>query len=215
MPAPVTAEAVLEYMTTPGLGHDIPALVARYRQISVEQPRLFAAPAEDRILAKLVWPLRHAKASYVAGNFLGTVSLCGMVAEMVAILIFETSDVRVNGAPMDKAMQASVFGSAFEKLGQERRVAVLRAYKLIDARHVTAFDSLRLVRRRYLHLWSQNHDSLPQDAIKAFLAAMQLVVAVIGHGVATGGRLQLTPTIARYLARTPNAAHEDDNEPRE
>lgn len=63
-PTPVTAEAVLELLTAPGLGHDIPSLVVRDREISGKQPRLFAAPAEDRILEKLVWPLRHAKASY-------------------------------------------------------------------------------------------------------------------------------------------------------
>jgi len=111
-PTPVTLEAILEYLTTPGLAHDIPSVTARYREISVEQPRLFAAPAEDRILEKLVWPIRHAKASYVVGNFLGTISLCGMVSEMIAILLFETTDVRMNGLPMDLPTQRSVFGSS-------------------------------------------------------------------------------------------------------
>src|SRR5437868_5851009 len=43
-------------------------MVARYREIPREKPRLFAAPLVPGMLDKLVWPLRHAKAGYVTGN---------------------------------------------------------------------------------------------------------------------------------------------------
>ena len=90
----VQPEEILNYMC-PTTSSSIDNLIVRYKEISIENPRLSIVPAEDRILEKLIWPLRHAKASFVIGNYLGTISLCGMVAEMVAILYFDISDVKI------------------------------------------------------------------------------------------------------------------------
>ena len=121
-------EAVLEFICIPGTGSDLKSLVERYREISTEKTRLFAAPYERRILDKLVWPLRNAKAAYMCGNYLSTIALCGMVAEMVAMLLFEITDFHLNNKSMSENDQVSVFGRKFEKLGQDRRVQVLAAY---------------------------------------------------------------------------------------
>ncbi len=90
----VTPEAILNFICTPGIGSERDKLISRYKEISIEKQRLFAAPYEQRLLDKLIWPLRHAKAGYMVGNYLGTIALCGMVAEMVAILRFEISNFR-------------------------------------------------------------------------------------------------------------------------
>jgi hypothetical protein len=198
-PVRLSSDAVLRYAVSPEMKADVESVVARYRQISVEEPRLFAAPADSRILSKLVWPLHHAKASYMLGNYLGTISLCGMVSEMVAILLFQTSDIKINGESITPKTEADLFGRSFESLGQDRRVAVLRAYGLIDAKQVKAFDEVRVVRRRYLHLWSQEEIVLAEDAVKTFVATAALVVPIISHCITGDGKLSLTGTIARYL----------------
>lgn len=197
---PATLEAVVKFLCTPGVDSNLDSLVARYREISNEQRRLFAAPAEERILEKLVWPLRHAKASYIVGNYLGTISLCGMVSEMVAILLFEISEFRINDEFMDDAGQTALFGSSFEKLSQERRVKVLRAFNIIDVQVEAAFTSIRTKRRKYLHLWSQDHEILPKDAVAVYNDAVFLVVQAIGQDVREG-RIYLNPALVRYLQR--------------
>ena len=106
---------------------NLDTILARYKEISTEPVRLFLAPAEQRILDKLVWPLRHAKASYMVGNYLSVIALCGMVAEMVAILLWEIADQQLNGQLMTNQDEKALFGSEFEKLGQERRVSILSA----------------------------------------------------------------------------------------
>ncbi len=58
----------------------------------------------------------------MVGNYLGTIALCGMVAEMVAVLLYEISNFSLKNRPMTEQDQTSVFGSKFEKLGQDRRV---------------------------------------------------------------------------------------------
>ena len=88
-----TAEQMLDYLFAPELDRGCDAFVTRYREIAAVSAPLFVAPAEENILQKLVWPLRHAKGSYALGNYLGCIALCGMVGEMVAILLWDISKV--------------------------------------------------------------------------------------------------------------------------
>jgi hypothetical protein len=136
----------------------------------------------------------------MVGNYLGTISLAGMVAEMVAILLWETTDSQINGRPMTKIDEELLFGRGFEKLGQERRVSVLSAYGIIGDKTRSNFDKIRQIRRRYLHLWSQDHDQLTTDGIQSFHAAVSLVVTVIGQDVVEG-RFVLSPQLMNYLER--------------
>lgn len=211
--APPTIESVLRFLCPADEPLDLEAIVARYRQIGTEPVRLFLAPAERRVLDKLVWPLRHAKASYMVGNYLAAIALCGMVAEMVAILLWEIADPQINARPMTKEDERALFGSQFEKLGQERRVGVLSAYGIAAPESQEHFDTIRLARRRYLHLWSQDHDQLPTDAVRCFHAAVSLVVAAIGQDN-RDGKLVLNPRFALYLERQglyePKESSDDD-----
>jgi hypothetical protein len=124
-----TPEAVLRFLcpAEERFNFDIERLLGRYRQISTESVRLFVAPAEQRILDKLIWPLRNAKSSFMVGNYLATVSLSGMVSEMVAMLLWEITASQINGRAMMKKDEEILFGREFENLGQDRRVKVLLA----------------------------------------------------------------------------------------
>ena len=196
----VDPQILLNYICTPGMSSKPDDFVSRYKEISVESARLHIAPDEEHILTKLIWPLRHAKACYMAGNYLGTISLCGMVAEMVAMLIFEISEPLVNEKPITREQEIGLFGSEFEKLGQERRVAVLKTYNLIDDQLQESFDLIRAKRRRYLHIYSQEHDDLPKDAVEVFKAAVSIVVKTIGQDVRDGA-IVLNPTLLKYLEK--------------
>ena len=195
-----SAETILSFLCPPGTAADAGSLIKRYKQISTEPVRLFAVPAEPRILEKLIWPLRHAKASYVVGNNLAVVALCGMVSEMVALLLWQLTEASLNGRLMTTEDEAALFGSSFEKLGQERRVRVLTSYGIISPEVVAMFDTIRQIRRKYLHLWSQDHDRLPNDAVACFHAAIGLVVAAFGQDIKDGA-LVLNPKLIKYLER--------------
>jgi hypothetical protein len=192
-------EDILRFMCTPGTTSDLLSLVARYREISAETKRLSVAPEEPNILEKLVWPLRHAKASYMVGNYLGTISLCGMVAEMSAILIFEIADISINAQPLNNKTQEKIFGRTFENLGQDQRVRVLHAMvEGIDDEVKLWFDLIRDKRKRYLHLFSQEHTEIARDARDVFDAAVKIVVRVIGQDFKEGVVL-LNPNLIKYL----------------
>ncbi len=191
-------EAVLRFLCPPETSSDFESVIARYREISNESKRLFAAPAEKNILEKLVWPLRNAKASYMVGNYLGTISLSGMVAEMVAILVFEISNLSINGKPLDKKTQENIFTRTFENLGQDQRVRVLHGFDLIDDEMKSNFDTIRDRRKRYLHLFSHEHAQIARDAIAVYDAAIKLVVRVVGQDIKEGV-IMLNPALIKYL----------------
>jgi hypothetical protein len=193
-------EDILGFLCAPEIQSDIDSLVNRYKEISKEPKRLFAAPLEQNILTKLIWPLRYAKGCYMLGNYLGTISLCGMVAEMTAILIFEISSISINGRPLDERLQKGIFGSSFEKLGQERRVEILLSYNLINDEMKSHFDVIRKIRRQYLHLYSKDYTSLAPDAVKAFNASVAIVVEVIGQDIKEG-KIILKPAMQTYLLK--------------
>ena len=156
------------------------------------------APAEPKILDKLLWPLRHAKASYVIGNNLSVIALCGMVAEMVAVLLWKSAETNLNGRVMTDEDEKLMFGSAFEKLSQDRRVKILKAYGIIASDVARNFDTIRGTRNQYLHLWSNDHGRLPEDAVKCFHAAIRLVIEAIGQEFHDGSVL-LNPALVKYL----------------
>jgi hypothetical protein len=196
----VSAQSVLDFMCTPGVGSALESILSRYKAISIEKRRLFAAPNEQRILDKLIWPLHNAKAGYMCGNYLGVIALCGMVAEMLAIFLFEINRFGLNKRIMAVEDQRAVFGSNFEKLGQDRRVNILHSFGVIDGEMKRKFDDIRNIRKRYLHLWSQDHESLPADAVKCFESAVLLVVFSIGQDI-RDGKLLLNDKIFKYLEK--------------
>jgi hypothetical protein len=188
----------LQYLFAPDADSSVEAFVVRYREITPND--LPIAPHESTILGKLVWPLRHAKGSYALGNYLGCIALCGMVGEMVAILLWDICKVKLGGPdPATAKDQEDLFGRPFEKLGQERRVRVLRRLSLIEDEAQAVFDRLRHTRNRYLHFLSQPHDDVASDARRAFADALIVTHLVLGVKGLAGGAVTLRPELMSYL----------------
>lgn len=196
-----TDDDLLRYLCQPGIDSSFDAIVGRYLEISREgNDRIIMAPTG--ILAKLIWPLRNAKASYALGNYLGTIALCGMAMEMSAMLIFEAFNVH-NGISKHKRRVAPNLvpyfkGNKFEREGQQRRVDILFQLNLIDQTMKDKFDLVRDIRRRHLHLMSQPTDRIDSDAVKAFMAAVKGVKHTLGLDV-RDGKIALRPEIYSWL----------------
>jgi len=200
---------LLDFLVTPGVDASSDEMLRRYREISTGPTQILYAPNDEHILEKTIWPLRHAKSSFMLGNPLGTISLCGTSAEMFAIMMFEMSDFTIGDQPMTTTQQSRIFGRTFEKLGQDRRVEVLRAYGLVDERTQGCFSTIREIRNRYLHLWSVSHDKISTDAVRCFNAATDIAKFVIGQEV-RDGILHLHEKFARYVDRMTKRLDADE-----
>lgn len=162
--------------------------------------RVIVVPSDLRISEKLVSPLRQAYVAFLVQNFLGTLSLCGMIGEMLAIFKFEISDFKINQNTMTDDIQKKLFGNTFEKLGQERRIDILKVYGLINDEAAAEFEKIRKIRNNYLHYWTKDHGQLENDALQVFVATIDAVLRIFPQ-IFVEGAMHVDPRIIKYLHR--------------
>jgi hypothetical protein len=200
---PVTAETFLRFFCAQGLPADTTSLHDRYRRLSGSSQRLFVVPADPAILDTLIWPLRHARAAYMLGNYAAVVALCGMVAEALTLLQHRISRIPIGGAEIDALTQRRLFGEDFEDLNQARRIQVLRGLDLISQQMEEAFTVVRKTRNHYVHLDVEGRDP-EADARLVYEKTIALVVAVFSMGTSEG-RAVLRQDLIDYLTARGHA----------
>jgi hypothetical protein len=164
-----TSDEILQFLATDTGNLDRQGIIARYKELTgPDHHKLFALPGERRLVEKVFTPLRHAIGSYMLKNYLGAIALCGSVCEMLAIFTHQLHLYRLGEAATTDEQQKLLYGSTFERLGQDRRVAVLKALNLIDDEVAKMFNLPKEIRNRYLHWFSRPTDKISQDAIVAW-----------------------------------------------
>ena len=189
-----TPDRLLDLLSALGVPKGMNAFKKRYGEISQEDQGLLLFPMESALVENVFGPLRQAKMDYVLGNFVGVISLCGMVAEKVAILIHAINTP-------DKSEREK-----FECQSQAKRVPILKDRNLVSHESVKAFGTIRGSRRRYLHYWTSTRDQkTAREAVRMYGAAVKLAMDAMGVGF-SNGKVTLAPELAKYLA-TQGAIH--------
>ena len=189
-----TPDRLLELLSAVGVPRGMDAFKKRYGEISKEDQRLILFPMESALVENVFGPLRQAKMDYVLGNFVGVISLCGIVAEKVAILIHAINTP-------DKSER-----DTFEARTQAERVRILKDRSLVSHECINAFGTIRGSRRHYLHHWTSTSDQkTAREAVRMYGAAVKLALDAMGVGF-SNGKVTLAPELAKYLA-TQGAIH--------
>jgi hypothetical protein len=202
---PLTLEqSFYEFLNGPRQYHrDLTKFIERYRQITAAEREVpfRIVPGEPRIVGRLLLPLRHAKASFVVGNLLGTIALCGMVAEMAAILTLELSawDPALKDAAAIVTAEAKKRKPEFADLGQATRVRLLKDHGLIDDRQFNWFGNVRGARRLQLHFLDQKPPTEAQT-LSIYSAARGVFATTIGNDYRSGESLGLKPSLTAMLS---------------
>ena len=129
-------------------------VLERYVEISSAENYIGVFPVTDMIFERLLLPLKSAKRCFSLGEYLATIELSAHVAEMLAILVWQMTEVRLNQSALDDTVEKELLGRTFENPGQEQRIKVLRGFGLLQDAETRRLDELRLVRKKYFHLWS-------------------------------------------------------------
>jgi hypothetical protein len=193
----ITEKDILEYVTGKTSVPQIKDYVIRYEMLEKSINRLIAVPAEAQIDTKLIQPLRHAAASFMLGNFLDTIAMCGFVSEMLTIFLYETSNIQIEKQKISD-VDNDLFGRDFEKLGQDRRIRILKGFSIIDDEISIKFDKIRLMRARYLHRFNEEHNQIAPDSEEIFSLTLDLLIAVLGQKVGNGN-INYHPNVLKYL----------------
>lgn len=195
---------VLGFLCWPGTDHNPGDLKDRYDYINKISNKLKIAPAEKGLLEKVIWPLRQAKAAFVLSNYLGTVSTCGFIAEMIAILLFKISSINLNANEISIEDQRNMFGDTFENLGQSRRIGVLYAFKILDDKMRGILIEIKKIRNSYMHFFTQNHEGIKKDAKRIFEKTEEIVTLVIGQEI-KDGKFILNESLLHYIEKCETA----------
>lgn len=177
----------------------IPRVVLeRYSEIS--PPSLYqpVLPRTDKLYERLLSPLKSAKRCYCLGEFLATIELSAHIGEMLATLVWLMNTPSLNGQPITAETEKALWGKNFEKLGQNERTGVLRAFNLITDPQKTLFDFLRTTRRKYFHLWSGDLQQAKSDALTTFFKIMELIDEILQIKIGNG-TLLMNPKLLKYV----------------
>ena len=183
-PAP---KDLLKFLCPLDMPSDMSAFRKRYNDVSEHDRGLFLSLEESALKENLFGPLRQAKTNYVTGNYVGSIALCGIVAEKIAILIHAISTP-------DKTKREE-----FEGLGQAKRVKHLKRAKLIDEQFERDFDAIREVRIDYLHYWQIAEERTAERAVQAYAAAIRLVLGMMDAEISEG-QVRLNSKLTEYLS---------------
>lgn len=173
-------------------------ILDRYVEVT-ENSHMSIVPHTKEIFERLLKPLRSAKRCYCLGDYAATIALCGVVGEMLAILLWKINDVRLKGNPIAEQDEIGLFGKSFEKLGQERRLEILKTFGHILETQFNCFRDILGSRRPYLHFWNTGLRDERADALKVFKISLQLFKEVTGVGLADAGTVKVNPLLLKLF----------------
>jgi|SRR3989344_1158395 len=152
-------------------------------------------PAFERLLK----PLKSAKRNYCLGDYTATIASCGIVGEMLAILIWQANELTIKGRPITEAIEKDLFGRSYENLGQTGRLRILKAFEFISELQHQKFVTILNSRRPYMHLWTADFQNERRDALTTYKTSSELIVEITGIGIADAGTAKINPLLIKFL----------------
>ncbi len=195
-----SSENLLDFVRGPFARVGVQECVDRYRRASSVDGRLFAMPMHAPLARGLLHPLHNAKAEFVLGHYLSCIGLCGVVAEVLCVLRFDSAEVHCGAGPLDEVKQQELWGRPFGKLYQGQRVGALHALGLIDDATHLRLKAIATKRNKYMHIYAQDSGSEADDAFQVYAHTCEVVGSILGVSV-KDRRLVLHPDITRFLQR--------------
>ena len=175
----------------------------RYEDIRKISRGFNVAPAEDRIQSKVISTVRQAIANYVLSNYLSTIALCGMAAEMVAMLAYDMICV-LKDMISESDVQKMISFTRFEGMPQAKRIEYLTTFQNVESRAKIPFDRIRKLRNRYLHRYTQDMKQVKRDALVSYRCIFSLVKCVLPHQLTKDG-IAFAPFLLEYMKRKGTA----------
>lgn len=177
----------------------------RYVEVSNKQTYTPVLPYSHKLFEKFLSPFRSAKRCYCLGEYLAAIELSAHLGEMLALLVWKIGRVTLNRNPITEPQEKALWGCKFERLGQEKRINLLRVLGLITEEDARTLDSLRATRRKYFHFWNCSTDSEKEDALRCFVKASELAKSILQIQF-DRGKLSINPLLAKYLKETKDGA---------
>jgi len=179
-------------------------ILKSYVEATTEESHMNITPHTNEIYERLLKPLKSAKKNYCLGEYSATIALCGIVGEMLAILLWKMNDVRLKGCEITEEQEKGLFGRTFEKLGQEKRLDILKTFGHITDDQYNVFKKIKDSRNHYLHLWILDSTNERHVALETVNKSFILFKEITGIGLADPGSVKVNPLLIKLFNITEN-----------
>ncbi len=177
----------------------VEAIKQRYLKLSTQDLDILVVPAEKLILEKIVWPLKSAKQAFCLADFIDCIALCGMVCEMAIVFTYDLGASLWDISRLDDKYRKIFIERKYERLGQEQRIKKLRKLGAIPEAFAEDANTVRKIRREYLHFLSKDYSSLEEDAYQAYRAAFRVTKSLVALPLGQQGKLAIPTHLKSYL----------------
>lgn len=188
----------------------IKSIKKRYLKLSTQDLDISVVPAEKLILEKIVWPLKSAKQAFCLADFIGCIALCGMVCEMAIVFIYDLGASLWDISRLHAKHKKIFADRKYERLGQKQRIKELRNLGAITDELADNANTVRRIRRAYLHFLSKDYTKLEEDAYEAYKAAFRVIKPLVALPLGEQGKLVIPAHLKSYLeskgVSSPNSA---------
>ena len=195
-PAP---EGLVEFLCPLDMSAEMSAFKERYKEVSKCDRNLVLTPEESELKENVFGPLRQAKTNYAIGNYLGSIALCGIVAEMVALFVYNINI-------LDVAKRQD-----FEDMYHADRLKLLKSLDLIGEKSRMDFGEIGVARKSALHFWNTPEEGIAKRAARAYASATRLVLDVMDVEFIEGN-VRLNPKLRKYLEDRGDIVIKDDSD---
>lgn len=172
---------------------------ARFLRVDTPELDIFVVPAENMVLDKLVWPLRHAKIAFCRSDFLGCIAICGMVCEMATVFVYELVAEASDLSRLESEDREILSEGTYETLRQQERIKGLLRMRVIPQNLAENLDKVRKIRREYLHFLKKDYSAIEDDACQAYEATCLTVKTLVGIPLDDKGKFRIPSHLERYM----------------
>lgn len=175
------AEQVLQFVSTSG--HvDPESTKARYLE---SEFGLFTVPV---FVMPMMTLIREARANYIVGNFVSTIILLGLSAELYADTLGQIQPMPVPRGTDNQGRRDS----------ERKFLKGLATASVIGAAEVASFEALAELRDQYMH--GRGSGNIEGDARKSITTMIGLLSRVFKLGI-SDGKIQMTAELVQHMRR--------------
>lgn len=186
-------------------------ILNRYCEVTTEDTHLGITPGYKDIIEKIINPLRLAKRHYCLGEYISCIAISGLIGEMLTILVWKTTELKLNGVQITLEQEEVFFGKRFEgHMGQERRINILLELKKINSSLHQKLYEMSRIRNKYLHSWERSSKQEKGDAKKAVTYAFQIfkLITDIKLVVENGDqKISINPQLLKFFKENYKEEH--------
>ena len=74
----------------------------------------------------------------------------------------------------------------------------MKGFSIIDDKTYEKFENIRLLRAKYLHDFSKDHNQIAPEAKEIFNSTLELLILIFGQHI-KDGKIYYNPNIIKYL----------------